>query len=231
MRVGFTQRMKVRWMGVRGRKGDRWLLGDVGRRSVSGGKEEAAGFDYRRRIMSSSALQRTVWRDVSVPDNLITSQHSTPSCATVSRALPRLCWHLINHLSFRPPSLPSPFGIQSSHAVRHPLTDVSSDETLAYRYMIFRALDRQHSRFRHVIVIVCVYTYVKIYSANTFVWNNVQVKKMKNKTYDDDSYQRYQIKYIEKVISNNLRAYAHFAQKQIYAEYVKYAVTRRNPFS
>lgn len=91
MRVGFARKMKVGWIGVGGRKGDRWLLGDVGRRSLQGGKKKeawrlpASGIDAALCLRSPS-LQRTVWRDVSVPDNLITSQHSTPSCATVSRA-------------------------------------------------------------------------------------------------------------------------------------------------
>lgn len=161
-----ARKMKVGWMGVGGRKGDRWLLGDVSRRSVRGQGEgswrlPASAIDAAL-CLRSPCLQRTVWRDVSVPDNLITSQHSTPSCATVSRALPCPCSRLINHLSSRLPSLSPPLlGIQSSRAPRHPLTDVSSDETVAHECIILRALDRLHSKFRDVIISsLCLPKYV-----------------------------------------------------------------------
>lgn len=91
-------RWRFRWMGVG--EGEKAIDGcsetSEPRRNVRRGAQEGGGRGSQR--LSASAidaalclrppcLQRTVWRDVSVPDNLITSQHSTPSCATVSCAL------------------------------------------------------------------------------------------------------------------------------------------------
>jgi len=119
MRVGFAWKMKVVWMGVGGRKGDRWLLGDVGRRSVrrqgEGSWRLLASAIDAALCLRSPCLQRTVWRDVSVPDNLITSQHSTPSCATVSRALPV-------QPSYKPPFLQTTLAFSSP---RHPIVSTT----------------------------------------------------------------------------------------------------------
>lgn len=154
---GFARKMKVGWMGVGGRKGDRWLLGDVGRRSVRRQGEgswrlPASAIDAAL-CLRSPCLQRTVWRDVSVPDNLITSQHSTPSCATVSRALPCSYSRLINYLSSEPPSLSPPFlGIQSSRGSTTPSNrrvfgwnSRSVYNTLRARQTTFQIPGRYHS--------------------------------------------------------------------------------------
>lgn len=73
---------------------DGWLLGDVDRKELFGGESREARGKVEAEGCASTVdaalcprpprLQRAVWRDVSVPDNLITSQHSTPSCAAVS---------------------------------------------------------------------------------------------------------------------------------------------------
>lgn len=159
MRVGFARKMKAGWMGVGGRKGDRWLLGDVGRRSVRGQEEGswrllASAIDAAL-CLRSPCLQRTVWRDVSVPDNLITSQHSTPSCATVSAVRTTMPVPP----SYKPPFLQAtlafsftPWHPIVSRTLQHPLTDMSSDETVAHECIILRALDRRHSKFQDVIM-------------------------------------------------------------------------------
>ena len=82
--------------------------------------------------MSSSALHRAVWRDVSVPDNLITSQRSATLCPTLPP--PRF---LSLYTTF-PPSLPF-------HALRRNLPNLllqpPSSSVLRFDYAFEKKCD------------------------------------------------------------------------------------------